>query len=287
MEPFANLNYSYEGRFLITQQAGVNCGHQVSIVGTSRIALDLQEIQPKALEQHRRTAEYLRKNPGKYDWKKAVENDALHVGHYFIGTSTELDILQGLITSPRMKMVWAHLPRRATAFKPGRFFLARDKSQAGNLLGACIAAEDAWINVPKRTKVESRKLYGNIAALSIQLAERLLESDSREFMSVLKFIKPEKRQEFIDGLEHDDHKIWHGFDGYLDHLLDGLLPLVPGILLEMHNRALEQQQTSLAVAQPKSPDAKMRYYIRKLSPTSRPLTVHRCTPTSLRWSAPC
>lgn len=223
------------------------------------------ELLPKALESRKQIAALKDCDVGEYDWKAAIEFDAVHIGHVFIGPDTRLQILEALLTTPQMQSVWKSLARRNASFKPQRRHLTGGLSQPGNLFGACVRAQEDWLEAPKRTKVKGRELYRDISAQALGLAELLLEVNSRDFHSVPRFIDAERRKEFIHGLERNEHEIWYGFEGYLDHLLGELIPSIPAILLELHKRALEEMETPLAVPQPNSPSAKLRYLVRTLS----------------------
>jgi hypothetical protein len=183
---------------------------------------------------------------------------------YFVGHATQYKIAKALIAEPGMESVWKNLQRHADSFKPKRS-LNGGMTPACNLYGACVETEIRWINVPKRTRTESRKLYKNIASLSLQLTELLLQVESRELLDIRQFIDEERQKEFIKALEKDGHDLWRCFDGYLDHLLGGLIEPMPGLLLKLHKRALEHAELPLAVSQPNSPNAKVNYFIRELS----------------------
>lgn len=114
-------------------------------------------------------------------------------------------------------------------------------------------------------RTQSRKFYDSIATLSLQLAELLINESSPDLVEVRRFIDKDQHTHFMKELEHDGYDLWYGFDGYLDYLLSELLGTVPGILVKLHKRALEQAKTPLVVSQPNSPSAKVNFFIRWLS----------------------
>jgi hypothetical protein len=186
------------------------------------------------------------------------------VGFYWLGAAEQLKILEKLISNPAMQDVWEKLERRANSFKP-LMSLHGGKTCGRNLFGACVEAESDWGSTPKMTRTQSRKFYDNIASLSLQLAELLVDESSPDLVEVRRFINKESRTHFVKELEQDGHELWYGFDGYLDYLLSELLGTVPGILLQLHKRALEQAKTPVAISQPNSPSAKVNFFIRWLS----------------------
>ena len=221
----------------------------------------LVELRPKAEEETKRAeAGEIRV----LDKKTDLEKGELYVGIRFIGHSTAYKIAKALISGPGMETVWKSLQRHKHSFKP-QGFLFGGKTQARNLHGACVEAETRWINLPKRTTDESRKLHRNIAALSLELTELLLQVEAKELLDIRQFIDKEREREFLRALEHDGHDLWPGIDGYMSHLLGNLIEPMPGLLLKLHKRALHHAENPLAVSQPNSPNAKLNYFIRELS----------------------
>lgn len=187
------------------------------------------------------------------------------MGMYFIGDVAKLRIIEPLVTKPIMETVWRNLRRREMRFKQ-IVSLNGDRGQPGNLVGACVEAEMRWLNLPKWTKTEYKKLHEEIASLALQLCELTTKvHNSRDLLDVRKYITDEQYKRLLDGLEYDDHEIWYGFEGYLDDVLSRVLPPVPRILLELHKRALEKAKQPRAVSQPKAPSAKLNFFISEIS----------------------
>jgi hypothetical protein len=219
------------------------------------------ELRPKAEEETKRAkAGEIRV----LDKNTDLENGELYVGMHFVGHSAEYKIAKALISEPGMETVWKNLRRHNHSFKPIRFLFG-GATQARNLHGACLEAETRWINLPKRTPTESRKLHRNIAALSLQLAELLLQVESRGLLDIRKFIDKGREHEFLKALVRGGYDLWPGFEGYMDHLLGGLIEPMPGLLLKLHKRSLEQAEIPMAVSRPHSRNAKVNYFIRELS----------------------
>lgn len=227
------------------------------------LAANAEALRRKAEEEiHRTKAHRVRA----LDKKSDLENERLHIGMYFVGHATQYEYSKALLTAPQMESVWKSLQRRASSFKPKRFLFGGGAlSQASNLLSACVEAEVHWINIPKRTRTQSRKLHKDIASLALQLTELLLQVESRELLDTRKFIDEKRQKDFKKALEKDGLESWYGFDGYFDHLLGELLEPIPGVLLKLHKRALEHAEYPLAVSQPNSPNAKVHHFIVELS----------------------
>lgn len=224
------------------------------------------ELKPKADTEARWAQEHKAANRPIQDWKTYLEsNERLYTGTRFPGHLSQLNILNSLITKRVMANVWKNLGRRQDSFKPAMsLFGGRD--QARNLFGACVEAEISWINLPKRTKAESKKLHDDIAAVSLQLCGLLVEVlYTSDFSDTRRYIEKEKLKDFVEALAENGCEIWPGFDGYLDELLSGLLPAIPKILLTLHKQALEEAQNPHAVRQPNSPSAKANFFIDALS----------------------
>jgi len=184
-----------------------------------------------------------------------------------------------------MQDVWEKLERRASRFKPLIRSLHGGKTCGKNLFGACVEAEIDWGATPKMTRTQSRKFYDNIAALALQLTELLVDESSRDLVEIRRFIEKEQLTHFVKELEHDGHELWYGFDGYLDYLLSELLGTVPGMLMKLHKRALEQAKAPLAISQPNSRSAKVNFFIRWISDYfiksyGQPLHSHVATVTN-------
>jgi hypothetical protein len=225
-----------------------------------------KELKPKADREARWAQEHKAANRPIPDWKTSLEsNERLCMGTQFPGHLTQLKLLNGLITKTVMADVWKNLERRQDSFKPAMsLFGGRD--QARNLFGACVEAEIGWINLPKRTKAESKKLHEDIAAVSLQLCGLLVEVlYTSDFSDTRRYIEKEKLKDFMEALAENGCEIWPGFNGYLDELLSGLLPAVPKILLTLQKQALKEAQNPHAVRQPHSPSAKTNFFIDALS----------------------
>lgn len=223
-----------------------------------------QELAPKAKEEKKRSEEFKRRNLR--DDRKITEykSGEFVVGYHFLGHCGQLEILEKLASAPAMRHVWDRLSKRSESFKP-LASLNGGKTYAVNLVGTCIDAETEWRSLPKLTRAESRKFYEEIATVSLGLAAQLLNASSPELLEVRRFIDKEHFETFIKGLEHDDHDIWYGFEGYLEMLLGEMLGTVPGLLMELHRRALEHSKYPQAVSQPNAASAKVNFYVRWLS----------------------
>jgi hypothetical protein len=239
------------------------------------LVLHAEQLRPRVEEEKKRIkAAKLRI----IDKKAELENRQLHIGMYFVGSTTEYRIAQALMTAAGMAAVWKNLQRRVSSFKPVRS-LHGGMAQACNLQGACVEIENRWINLPKLTRAESRKLHMNIAATSLQLTEQLLQVEARDLLDIRKFIDEEREKDFVKGLEKDGRELWYGFEGYLDYLLGEMLEPIPALLLKLHKRALEYANHPLVVSQPNSRNAKANYFIQELSKYftksyGRPLHAH-------------
>jgi hypothetical protein len=201
-----------------------------------------------------------------FNKRKSLEDGHFYIGQYFSAAQVRLKILDALIVSEDMRDVWRNLKRREHSFKPVfRSLLVACKTPASSLYGFCIEVEHDWLNMPKRTRAESKRLHTNIAERALQLTELLLEIEDGHLLDTRKYIDPEQLTHFKKGLEKDGHEDWYGFDGYLDYLLGEVLPPVPCITLRLHKRALECAEQPLAVKQPKSPNARVHYFVRRIS----------------------
>jgi len=203
----------------------------------------------------------------KYNAREALEAGHLYVGDYFFGEPRQLEVLTALISGPGMEKVWTALERRRESFKPADVFLFGRKTQAHNLLGACLMIEYHWVNVPRRTRAESKKLYEKIASHTNALIDLLLQSENRiHMLSMNAYVSPSRVEAFAKALEEDDHPIWYGFDGYLHHLIfETLLEPLPAYLLILRNRALDFASQPAVVKQPKSKAAHANFYVERLS----------------------
>jgi hypothetical protein len=202
-----------------------------------------------------------------FDPRKALEDGWLYVGEYFPGAAMQLAVVEPLITNPAMKTVWAALYRRASDFKPAATFPYGRQTQAHNLTGACLVAEFRWLNLPRRTRTESKKFYGKIATHAGALADLLLQDPQNEALLAMSTLVPRRRvDKFREALIADDHRPWGGFDGWLNmEIFETLLEPLPAYLLTLQKRAKHLTVQPPAVKQPKSKAAKTNFFIELLS----------------------
>lgn len=232
----------------------------------SKLVETYKELKPNADAEQKHIEKLVASKQPSISWKTyLLREEAPYIGPNFVGHLHQIKIATRLLTKPVMESVWKNLERRNGSFKPV-LSLYGGKEQARNLFAACVEAETRWINLPKRTKAESKRLYDDIAAMSLQLCELLIDvRGSSNFLDTRRYITQEKLKEFIDSLERDGHDIWSGFDDYLDHLLGELIPALPRILLLLNQRALEAAKNPHSVRQPRSPSAKLNFFIDELS----------------------
>jgi hypothetical protein len=202
-----------------------------------------------------------------FDPRRMLEEGKLYVGKYFLGAEMQRQILSALITHQSMKSVWAALNRRAASFKPVNMFPYGRQTAAYNLYGACLTAEFRWLNLPRRTRTEARKLYGKIATHAGALADLLLQDSQNTALLSMNTLVPKHRFEaFRNGLLDDDHPNWGGFEHWLDILVyETLLEPLPAYLLTLEKRAKALAIQPPAVKQPKSKAAKANFFVELLS----------------------
>jgi hypothetical protein len=203
----------------------------------------------------------------KYNPREALVAGRLYVGDYFYGEARQLEVVSALIAAAPMQKVWTALERRKDSFKPVDVFPFGKKTQAHNLLGSCLLSEYHWVNVPMRTRAESKRFYEKIAGHADALIDLLLQSDFRShLLSMRAYVSPSRIREFSDALVDDDHPVWSGFDGYLDNLIfEALLEPLPAYLLTLVHRARDFASQPALVKQPKSKAAQANFYVERLS----------------------
>lgn len=209
----------------------------------------------------------------KYDPREALEAGHLYVGDYVFGEPRQLEVLTALISAPEMKKVWAALERRKESFKPADVFLFGRKTQAHNLFGACLLIEYRWVNVPMRTRAESKKLYNKIAKHTDALIDLLLHADeSIHLLSMRAYVSPSRVKDFSDALFADEYaeddqqgSSFYG-DSYLEHLLfETLFEPLPAYLLILLHRARDFAAKPAVVKRPNSKAAQANFYVERLS----------------------
>lgn len=224
-------------------------------------------LRPKAEAAVKRARKLTDAKHPVLDWKYYIESGApLNMGNPSLSDSSLFRLLEPLITNPSMQSVWKNLQRRKGDFQHVQLGMYGGSSQCVNLAGACFQAEHRWINLPKWTRAEFKKVHEDIAARALQLCELLVHMDhSRSMLDLGKYIEEEKLREFLTALEEDGLEDWPGLDGYLEHLIGEMLPSVPKLLLELHKRALEQAKRPYVVSQPNSRSARLNFFIQQLS----------------------
>jgi hypothetical protein len=152
-------------------------------------------------------------------------------------------------------------------FKPVDTFPFGRKTQAYNLFGSCLLIDHRWLNVPRRTRAESKKFYNKIAAHAKALIDLLLKDDQNSHLLHMRaYVSPTRIKDFADALVEDDHPVWSGFDGYFDHLIfETLLEPLPAYLLMLEHRARSFAAKPVIVKRPNSKAAQANFYVEALS----------------------